>query len=383
VGVTRDSPNATVAGDPSVLSHQERLQRSAARSERVISFAGGLPNPELFPRRALTRALQNALSDPSCPALQYGWPEGSLVLRQFVVRSLASRGASVALDQVLITSGAQQALGIALGATVRANDAVGVQTETYPGALDALRVVKAEPVPLESAARAYYLMPSISNPRGLPLDPAVKQVLIHRAQRQKALFIEDDAYAETAFVEEPGRPLIADLPERTFHVGTFSKTLAPGLRVGWLVAPKQFMHDVLTVKQTLDLQANTLAQAALEGYLAGESYRRQLRKLRTTYRRRARLMGRAIASKLPSFRFRDPVGGFSIWLENEQRIDEEALFEVALRHGVTFDLGRSFRFRPQDGGLAIRVCYSTVPEHEIEAGVIRLANAWTELSARS
>src|SRR6478735_6088464 len=106
-----------------LLSRHERLQRSAAGDEQVISFAGGLPNPELFPRGALIRALNQALADPACPALQYGWPEGSAMLRQFVASGLSARGAAVDPDQVLITSGAQQALGIALHATVRRNDA--------------------------------------------------------------------------------------------------------------------------------------------------------------------------------------------------------------------------------------------------------------------
>jgi len=368
---------------PALLSRHERLQRAAAQSERVISFAGGLPNPELFPRTALTRALRHALADPACPALQYGWPEGSQLLRKFVASSLAQRGALVEPDQVLITSGAQQALGIALAVAVRPNDALGLEAETYPGALDAVRVAQVEAVSLEAAARAYYVMPSVSNPRGLPLDAGVRHALLRRAQKRKAILIEDDAYADTAFVDAPARPLLADLPERTFHVGTFSKTLAPGLRVGWLVAPKPFMHDVLTVKQTQDLQANTLAQTALEGYLSGESYARQLRKLRLTYRRRARRLARAIAAYLPTFRFRAPVGGFSIWLESGRRVDDEAFFELALKHGVTFDAGHAFRWHPQTTDLAFRLCYSTVREEQIEVGVKRLADAWAEMNSRS
>ena len=374
--------SSELPGPAPLLSRHERLQRAAAQSEQVISFAGGLPNPELFPRTGLTRALKLALADPSCPALQYGWPEGSQLLRNFVASSLLARGARVDPDQVLITSGAQQALGIALAVAVRPNDALGVQPETYPGALDALRVAKVEAVNLEAAARAYYVMPSISNPRGLPLDAAVRYALLQRAQKRKAILIEDDAYADTAFAAAPGRPLIADLPERTFHVGTFSKTLAPGLRVGWLVAPKSFLHDVLTVKQTQDLQANTLAQAALEGYLSGESYPRQLRKLRLSYRRRARRLARAVAEYLPTFRFQAPVGGFSIWLENGLGVDDEAFFEIALRHGVTFDAGRAFRWHPQARGLAFRLCYSTVAEEQIEVGVKRLADAWAEMTCQ-
>jgi DNA-binding transcriptional MocR family regulator len=153
--------------------------------------------------------------------------------------------------------------------------------------------------------------------------------------------------------------------------------------VGWLVAPKHFMHDVLAVKQSQDLQANTLAQVALEGYLSGEGYARQLRKLRATYSRRARRLGRAVAALLPSFRFQAPAGGFSIWLESSRPVDDEAFFETALRHGVTFDLGRAFRWHPNSSGLALRLCFSTVPEEQIEAGVMRLADAWAEVNSQS
>ncbi len=119
-------------------------------------------------------------------------------------------------------------------------------------ALEAIRAAKAELVGLEDSVRAYYVMPSISNPRGQPLDATVRHALLDRARKQRAVIIEDDAYAETAFDGRISRPLLADAPERVFHVGTFSKTLAPGLRVGWLVMPARFAKDALALKQTLD-----------------------------------------------------------------------------------------------------------------------------------
>ncbi|HKO53094.1 MAG TPA: PLP-dependent aminotransferase family protein [Polyangiaceae bacterium] len=350
------------------------MERIAAQDPQVISLAGGLPNPALFPRRALSRAFAEALHDPNCPALQYGWPEGSARLREFIAKSLQARGAAVQPENVLITSGAQQAINLALSAAVRAGDLIGVERESYPAALEAIRSAKGELVGLEDAVRAYYVMPGISNPRGLPLDATVRHALLHRSRVQKAIIIEDDAYTDTAFDGRPSRPLLADAPERVFHVGTFSKTLAPGLRVGWLVSPPRFHKELLDAKQTMDLQANSLAQTILESYLRTGEYTRHLKRIRRDYAARARKLALHVRRHLPQFRFRAPAGGFSLWLESDLRGDEEALYEAALRCGVTFDRGAPFRISPVST-LSFRLSYSAVGEGEMEAGVSRLASA--------
>lgn len=361
------------------LELSEKQERAAADTPEVISFAGGLPNPALFPRRALYQAFNAALNDPTSKALQYGWPEGSARLRQAIAEQLRARGAVVSPECILITSGAQQAINLALQAAVRDGDSVGVERECYPAALEAIRMVKAKIAALEEAARVYYVMPAIANPRGLPLDSSVRHALLNRARKQKAFIIEDDAYAETAFDGHAARPLLADAPERVFHVGTFSKTLAPGLRVGWLVSPPRFVKIALDYKQTLDLQANSLAQTLLEFYLAGPDYPRHLKRIRTDYAARARKLAALVLRDLPQFRFRPPLGGFSIWLESDLTIDEQQLYDAALRNGVTFDRGAPFRNSPSDT-LALRLSYSAVDEREMERGVSRLAAALASVS---
>jgi 2-aminoadipate transaminase len=356
------------------LDRADELEREAAADPGTISFAGGLPDPSLFPREALKKAFAAALHDPSCPALQYGWPEGSARLREYIAQSLQARGAAVEPERVLITSGAQQAINLALSAGVRPGDFVGIERESYPAAREAIRAAKAKLVGLEESVRAYYLMPAISNPRGLPLDQAVRHALLARSRQQKAIIIEDDAYADTVFDGRPTRPLLADAPERVFHVGTFSKTLAPGLRVGWLVAPPAFVKDALSSKQTMDLQANSLAQTLLEFYLTGDRYARHLRRIQRAYARRARNLAAQVHRRLPRFRFRDPVGGFSLWLESDLQIDEAALHDAALKRGVTFDRGSPFLAAPS-GPLCLRLSYSAVPEADMEEGIIRLARA--------
>lgn len=351
---------------------QDRLQRQAASREDVISFAGGLPDPALFPKRELTRAFLEALAPHDAAALQYGWPEGSARLRELVARRLAERGARVEAERVLITSGAQQALSLALKACLAPGDRVGVDPETYPGALHALSRHGAVATLMHAAARAYYAMPALSNPRGQTLGEAERRRLMAQAEAHDAFVLEDDAYAETCFAAVPP-PLVATHPERVFHIGTFSKTLCPGLRVGFLVPPTHQVHRCLEHKQDDDLQANGLAQALVERYLAEADYDAHLARSRRRYQRRAGKLARAVKRHLPAFRFSEPRGGFSIWLESELPIDESRLLELAVAHGVSFDGGNQFRLAP--AGLSLRLSYSSVPEREIEPGVERLARA--------
>ena len=166
---------------PVSLGHHDFLARLAAEKPGLISFAGGLPDPELFPKRDLCEAFLVALASQGRTALQYGWPEGSLELRRAIAEQLGTRGAEVDAERVIVTSGAQQAILLALSAA-RKRARVGVEPESYPGALDIFRAAHAELVGLEDAAALYYVMPSISNPRGQPMPAAARQALLERAR---------------------------------------------------------------------------------------------------------------------------------------------------------------------------------------------------------
>lgn len=363
-----------VAAPPQFLTEHDRRLRVAAANPKVISFAGGLPDPALFPRRELTRAFIDTVNRRSCAGLQYGWPEGSAQLRCYVAERLVERGAHVEPDQVVITSGAQQAIFVVLHAALRRGATIGFEDESYPGALDAARAFGARLADIDEPANAYYLMPSLSNPRGCSLAAGARSALLLRARNARAYLIEDDAYAETRFSASPLRPLLADAPERVFHIGTLSKTLCPGLRVGWVVPPKRFLRRILRAKQNNDLQANGLSQALVEGYLSQGGFEAHKQRARRNYRRRARRLSRALRHHLPWLRFDEPEGGFSLWLATDLHSSEEAVFDAAVREGVSLDMGRAFcRVAPKK--LSFRLCYSAVPEREIEEGVQRLARA--------
>jgi 2-aminoadipate transaminase len=364
---------------PLCLGKHDLLLRRAAEQPGLISFAGGLPDPKLFPKKDLSEAFLVALQSQGGAALQYGWPEGSLELRSAIAAQLRDRGADVQAERVIITSGAQQAVMLALAAVKRCAR-VGVEPECYPGALDIFRSARAALVGLEQPAELYYVMPSVSNPRGRRLGDAARGALLARARQHKAHVIEDDAYEGTVFSGERSRPLLADAPQRVLHVGTFSKTLCPGLRLGWLVAPPALARRALRHKQNLDLQTNGLTQALTVEYLRSGRFARHQEHARQRYERKSRALLAAVKRHLPQFRCQAPRGGFSLWLESDLSIDDERLLEAAVDQGASFDPGRLFRSRPAPG-LALRLCYSAVATRDIDPGVARISRALARIGS--
>jgi 2-aminoadipate transaminase len=363
------------------LGRHDLLARLAAEKPGLISFAGGLPDPALFPKRHLGEAFLVALEQHGRSALQYGWPEGSIELRGEVARQLNARGADVDAEGVIITSGAQQAILVALS-SVPERQRVGIDAESYPGALDAFRSARAAFVGLEDAAELYYVMPSVSNPRGQTMPEVERSALLERARRQGSYVLEDDAYDGTRFAGGLSRPLVADAPERVFHIGTFSKTLCPGLRLGWLVPPRRFARRALRRKQNQDLQTNGLTQALLVEYLRQGHFEALQARARRRYRRKAQALLDSVARRLPEFRCRAPVGGFSLWLASDLRCSDARLLEAAIERGASFDPGSLFRVSAQPG-LALRLSFSAVPEAAIDEGVTRIARALERVSARA
>ena len=267
---------------------------------------------------------------------------------------------------------------LALRAALRPGAPLGVEDESYPGALDAAHAYGAELTSLEAPAAGYYVMPSISNPRGQPLGGALRERLLSRAREFRSVIIEDDAYADTSFSGRVTRPLLADAPQRVFHIGTFSKSLCPGLRVGWIVAPERYVRRLLRAKQNNDLQANGLSQSLLVEYLEQGTFEKHKQRARRAYQRRAKRLCRALREHLPGLRFSEPAGGFSVWVETDAPSSEDRLFQLALEEGVSLDLGGAF-CRSPSGRLSFRLSYSSVREEKIDDGVRRLALALQRL----
>jgi 2-aminoadipate transaminase len=345
----------------------------------VIGLGGGLPAPELFPRAVLSRAFLRAIERSD--GLQYGWPEGNRGLRAWVAERLRDRGAFVADDEVIVTSGAQQAIAIATQVLRQRGKTIEVDAESYPAAIDlfrarGLRLVEARG-PIGDAVTAAYVMPGVTNPRGHGMSDERRRGLLSRG----GALIVDEAYAELRFDGKIERPLLADARDRTFHIGTVSKTLAPGLRVGWLVPPRRDLDAALAAKRDLDLQAPSLAQAILEEYLARDDFDARLVRARRFYRRRAERFVRALRRAFPTFRIEDPEGGFCVWVETDEDGDDTALLSIATDHGVSFDPGRLFRHDERSSPIAMRLCYSATAIPELETAVSRLERAFRAFNA--
>jgi 2-aminoadipate transaminase len=339
----------------------------------VIGFAGGLPSVDRFPRRELAAAFARSIRRRDVPALQYAWPEGFAPLRERIADRMATRGAKVKADDVIITSGAQQAITIAASLVLRPGAPVGVDAESYPAALDTFRTLGFTPTP-GLAPRVLYRMPAVSNPRGIGMTAHQRrQVLTARRW-----VIEDDAYGDLRFDGPAPRPLLATARSRVLYVGTFSKTLGPGLRLGFLIVPPSLQARAVQRKASDDLQANSLSQALVEDYLAHHDFDAFADGLRRHYARRAERLMKAVRRHLPSWSFDAPEGGFGLWVRTDQRADETRFLRRAVQAGVSFDPGSPFRcVRSRRGPTVLRLCFSSVREDAMEEGARRLARAWS------
>jgi len=351
----------------------DALIRKGATDPDVITLAGGLPASELFPRKNFAAAFLRAMHKPSSNALQYDWPEGQDALRHWVASRLKARNVSVDSSQIIITAGAQQGLALASNILLSHGTQLAVGEESYSAALDLFRRRKAIFVSDESQAQCGYLVDGINNPQGVRPSAAYANALIARGLP----VIADEAYAELTFDGRMHEPLLARNRDRVWHVGTLSKTLAPGLRVGWLVPPPSMIERVIDLKQTLDLQTSSLGQAIAQQFLVSDDFDERLVRARAFYYRRASALVSALRRYLPEWSFVEPEGGFSIFVHIDAEKSDEGWLQCALEHGVTFDPGSMFRPEQSHTPLAMRLSYSSTPPKKIVEAVKRLAAAWS------
>jgi 2-aminoadipate transaminase len=344
------------------------LHHRAAMRHDVIPLAGGLPADELLPRAALAAVLAQVATLPA--ALQYSWPEGDECVRAWIARRLGARGLRVEPAHVLVTAGAQQAL--ALVAAELAGARISVGDATYPAALDAFAVAGALPTAASAGAGAYYLVTGAANPHGIDLVEPARAALVASG----AELVVDEAYAELRFDAHVARPLAADAPDRTWHVGTISKTLCPGLRVGWIVPPARRRDAVLARKHAADLQTSGLSQLALARLLDVLDYDAMLARARHRYAARMARLLEGLRRHAPELRVCEPEGGFSVWCETGERGDDVALLEAALASGVSLDPGHMFRPADASGPVAFRLSFSFAPIDTLDEGARRIAHAY-------
>jgi len=387
--------------DELLSSRMRGAQPSAVReilkvAERpeVISFAGGLPAPELFPVEEISRAVQEVLASQGGPALQYGVTEGYVPLREWIAVRLRARGTASSSEQVLITTGSQQGIDLVAKLFLDPGDAVAVEAPTYVAALQAFAAYEADllEVPGDDGGmdvdalevllqrrrvKLIYVIPDFQNPRGTTLEGARRRRLVELARHHGAFILEDDPYGELRFRGAPEVPLSAIGPDHVIRLGTFSKTLAPGLRIGWLHAPVEVVRRIAIAKQSADLHTPTLTQRAAAQLLKTFDYAGHLARIRRSYGERCGAMLAALELELPAgARWTRPDGGLFLWLELPPRVTDRALFRHAIARNVAVVPGSAFYARRGPGrDRFVRLNFSNQTVARIGEGVRRLASA--------
>ena len=369
----------------------------------IISFAGGLPAPELLPVDQVKAASDTVLSELGQQALQYSTTEGYPPLREQIVQYMARYGIKVGLDNVLITSGSQQALDLIGKLLINPGDSVLTETPTYLGALQAFTAYQAQYVTvpiddnglqvglLEAALRTgpkfMYILPNFQNPAGVTLSITRRYDLIARAEQYGIPIIEDDPYGQLRYEGEYIKPLVAldaeylgcdthgDYTGNVIYTSTFSKTLSPGLRLGWIVAPEDVISKLVMMKQGTDLNSSTFDQMVAYEVSRDGFIDRHVLKIREVYHHRRDVMLASLEEYFPpEVQWTHPQGGLFLWVTVPESIDTAELLKDALHQKVAFVPGHSFH--PNGGGTnTMRLNFSNAGDDMIREGIRRMSVA--------
>jgi len=357
----------------------------------VISLAGGLPAAETFPTAELATAIGRILANDPC-AVQYSATEGIAPLREWV----ATRH-GVDADQVVITHGSQQALDLIGRALLDPGAGVALADPAYVGAVQVLRLGGARLVPvagdgdglriddLELRLRrgerptVVYVVANFDNPTGATLSTERRVALAAVAERYGFVIVDDDPYGELRW-QGSAPPPLASMTDRVITLGTMSKVVCPGLRVGYLVAPPSVAPALVLVKQALDLHTSTLAQRAIHDLVTTPGFLdRQLERLRGLYRDRSAALACALQAEFGDrLRFQPPSGGMFVWGEFADEVDTQELLAAAIDRGVAFVPGQAFAVAA-DHRRALRLSFATTAPAQLAEGVCRLAAAARDL----
>lgn len=352
----------------------------------VLSLAGGLPAADGFPVEALREASARVLRDTPREALQYAASEGFGPLRDWVAAHLRTQGLRVEASQVLITTGSQQGLDLVGKLLLDAGSRVAVETPTYLGALQAFVPYEPEVVALAcddegpapdalraaAGARFAYLLPNFQNPTGRLLSAARRDALADAAERAGVPLVEDNPYGELWFDAAPPAPLAARWPAGTVYLGSFSKVLAPGLRLGYVVAPEPLFAKLLQAKQAADLHTPGFNQRIVHAVLETGLLERHLPALRARYAAQRHAMAAALARHLPAgTEWQPPQGGMFFWLRLPEGLDATALLPRAVAAGVAYVPGAPFYAGAPDV-RTLRLSFVTLAPDELERAVAAL-----------
>ncbi len=362
----------------------------------IISFAGGLPSPKTFPVKAFAQACEKVLRDDGPAALQYAASEGYGPLREMVAAGLPW---PVDPANVLITTGSQQGLDLVAKILIDAGSRILVETPTYLGALQAFMPMEPEVVSVASddegvsvddlaaksgpdRARFLYVLPNFQNPTGRTMSEVRRAALSQRAAELGLPLIEDNPYGDLWFDQPPPLPLTARNPEGCVYLGSFSKVLAPGLRLGFLVAPPALYPKLLQAKQAADLHSPSFNQRMVAEVMKDGFLDRHVPTIRALYKSQRDAMLAALRREMADLdvQWNTPAGGMFLWARLPQGVDAVELLPRAVDKGVAFVPGAAF-FADRPDPRTVRLSFVTASVEQIDTGIAALAAAIRETSA--
>jgi 2-aminoadipate transaminase len=367
-----------------------------AQDPNIISFAGGLPNPDYFPVEPLRLAADKVLAEKGINALQYAPTMGNDSLRQWIAdRYRKTCGVDVPADDILITNGSQQGLELAAKILIDEGDHVILESPSYIGGIQAFSLFQPKfvTVPLladgpdtavlhhhatHDKAKLFYALPNFQNPTGITYSAAKREEVAAILNENNIFFIEDDPYRELRFIGESLPPLASYGREHAFLLGSFSKIVAPGFRMGWMVARPELMEKLIIAKQASDLHSNYVSQLILCQYLQDNDLDGHIATIREAYGRQRTLMVAMIEELFPpEVSYTLPEGGMFLWVTLPESMSAMALFEAAAKRNVVFVPGDPFHV-DGSGKNTLRLNFSNTDEAKIETGMKRLAEVVRE-----
>ena len=358
----------------------------------IISFAGGLPNPKFFPVKEIANASLKVLEENGENVLQYSTTEGYLPLREYIAeRYRKKKGLKVDPDEILITNGSQQGIDLIGKIFLDKGDQIVIERPGYLGAIQAFSMYEPifQSIPLlddgidtnllertfrGNRIKLFYAVPNFQNPSGITYSRQRRRDVANILKKHNAIFVEDDPYGELRFIGEDLPSIRAYLEDNIILLGSFSKIITPGLRLGWICAKKDIMERIIVAKQASDLHSNYLSQRIVHQYLIDNDIDKHILKIRDAYKKRRDLMVSMIVEYFPEeIKYTKPEGGMFLWITLPKRISSLDLVDLAIKENVAFVPGNAF-YVDGGGNNTLRLNFSNSDEEKIEEGIKRLAN---------
>jgi 2-aminoadipate transaminase len=359
--------------------------------EDMISFAGGLPNPQSFPVEAIKNATSRVLTEDGEKVLQYSTTEGYRPLRELIAQRYEKQGLQVEVDDILITNGSQQCLDLVGKVFLDRDDGVVMERPTYLAAIQAFGLYEPQfhSVPLlddgvdtealekilkEEEIKLFYSVTSFQNPTGITYSRDKRREVAEILTKHNTILVEDNPYGEIRFMGEDIPPIKSMIPDSILF-GTFSKIVSPGMRMGWIVAPPEVMEKLVTAKQASDLHSNYFTQRVVYQYLQDNNVDNHIQNIRKLYKSQRDQMVQSIREYLPEgVKHTAPEGGMFLWVTLPEGMSSMDLFKLAIKEKVAFVPGETF-YTENPETNTMRLNFSNCCEEEIIEGMKRLGTA--------